>query len=205
MARSWCSAEDVALRVRGDVPAELLQEFADRATSLLYVLSGRRFNGESTVAATFQADSRGYAKLNAWAPVRNIVSAAVGGQAVAVALSPGGTLAVLPRGVARQMVTLTLEVGEDPPSSGRDAAAALAAEMLRGDPRYAEVVRGTEAEGDIRVSSRVTSIARQGVTYSFADPAALARQDMTGVYEVDLFLRAANPNGMRHQPKVVAP
>jgi hypothetical protein len=195
---SWCSSEDVAERVRGNVPAELLQEVADRATSLLFTLSGRRFKGVATVTATFQVDSRGYIKLNDWAPVRRILSPSVG-------LSPGGTYAVLPRSMAGGLVTMTIEFGEDPPASGRDAAAALAAHMLRADPRYLELVRDTEAQEDVLPASHITSITRQGVTYSFADRAALAREEQTGVYEVDLFLRAANPNGMRHQPKVVAP
>jgi hypothetical protein len=197
---SWCTADEVAARVRGNPPAELLQEFADRATSLLFVLSGRRYRGRAMVMAAFQVDSRGYVKMNAWVPVQQIVSSTV-----PINLLPGGTTAVVSPRLAYTVVSLTFEYGEDPPASGRDAAAALAAEMLRGDSRYADLVRGTPAEADIRPSSRITSIARQGVTYSFADPGALARENLTGVYETDLFLRAANPTGMRHQPKVVAP
>ena len=211
---SWCSSEDVAARVRGTVPAELLQEVADRATGLLFVLSGRRFQGEKTVTASFEVDSRGYVRLNPWAPVRRIVSSSV-----PVSLSPGGTYAATSRSsgtslygpqgwgasLGSSIVTMTIEYGDNPPSSGRDAAAALAAHMLRADPRYAEHVKGTPAEDDILPASHITSITRQNVTYSFADRAALAREEQTGVYEVDLFLRAANPTGMRHQPKVVAP
>jgi hypothetical protein len=128
---SWCSADEVSARVNGNPPAELLQEFADRATSLLYTLSGRRFQG-------------------------------------------------------RKMVTIEAQVGPR-------------------DSRYAELVKGTPAQEDVLPPAHITSIARQGVTYSYADRAALAREDQTGVYEVDLFLRAVNPTGMRHQPKVVAP
>ncbi len=123
---SWCSSEDVALRVRGDVPAELLQEVADRATSLLYTLSGRRFQGRKTVTAQFEVDSRGYIKLNAWAPVIKIVAAST-----PAALSPGGTYASVGRrggwslygpqgwgaGLGSAVVTMTIEYGEDPPAS----------------------------------------------------------------------------------------
>ncbi len=211
---SWCSSEDVAVRVRGNVPAELLQEVADRATGLLFVLSGRRFQGRKTVTARFEVDSRGYVKLNPWAPVRKIVSSST-----PAALSPGGTYASVggggglslygPQGwgagLGSAVVTMTIEYGDDPPSSGRDAAAALAAHMLRADPRYAEMVEGTDAEDDVLPASHITSITRANVTYAYADRAALARSNQTGVYEVDLFLHAANPTGMRHQPKVVAP
>jgi hypothetical protein len=210
---SWCSSEDVAVRVRGNVPAELLQEVADGATSLLYTMSGRRYQGRKIVTAGFEIDSRGYVKLNAWAPVTKIVASDKPAQ-----LSPGGTYAALggrwgyslygPQGWAggpAGVVTMTIEYGEDPPASGRNAAAALAAHMLRADPRYAEMVMGTDAQEDILPASHITSITRANVTYSFADRAALARNQQTGVYEVDLFLNAANPTGMRHQPKVVAP
>ncbi len=210
---SWCSSEDVASRVRGNVPAELLQEVADAATSLLYTLSGRRFQGRKTVTASFEIDSRGYAKLNPWVPVRKIVSSSKPAQ-----LSPGGTYAAFGGGGGYSLygpqgwgggpggvVTMTIEYGEDPPASGRNAAAALASHMLRADPRYRELVEGTEAQEDVLPASHITSITRAGVTYSYADRAALARNEQTGVYEVDLFLRAANPTGMRHQPKVVAP
>jgi len=197
---SWCSADEVGSRVRGNPPAELLQEVADRATSLLYTLSGRRYRGRQVVTAGFQVDVRGYIKMNDWVPVQNIIESDV-----PVSLSPGGTTAMVARGLAGTIVVMTFEFGEDPPASGRDAAAALAAHMLRADPRYAELVEGTPAQEDVLPASHITSITRQGVAYSFADRAALARENQTGVYEVDLFLRAANPTGMRHQPKVVAP
>jgi hypothetical protein len=211
---SWCSSEDVAERVRGNVPAELLQEVADGATSLLYTMSGRRYQGRKTVTAGFEVDSRGYVRLNSWAPVTKIVSSST-----PAALSPGGTYAAVGTGGGRSLygpqgwggglvgavVTMTIEYGEDPPASGQIAAAALAANMLRADPRYAELVRGTDAEDDILPASHITSITRANVTFNYADRAALARNQQTGVYEVDLFLQAANPTGMRHQPKVVAP
>lgn len=198
---SWCSTDEVGARVQGNPPAELLQEVADRATSLLYVFSGRRFKGVGRVTIGAEVDSRGYVKLNPWVPVRSVISP----DGLAVGLTPGGSTAVLDRLLARQVVMLTIEHGEDPPVSGRNAAAALAAQMLRSDPRYAELVKGTSAEDDILPASNITSISRAGVTYSYVDRATLARGNQTGVYEVDLFLQAANPTGMRHQPKVVAP
>jgi hypothetical protein len=196
---SWCTAAEVDARVQGTPPTPLLTEFAEQATSILYVLSGRRFGGEATVVSTHEIDRRGYVKLTDWAPVRDVTTATIDGAEVAYALSPAGTYVVFPPQYVRQVVVLTLEVGQNPPAAGRNAAAALAAEMLRGDPRY--VALGDYS--DTRPASRITSISRQGVSYSFADPGGLAEKNLTGVYEVDLFLRAANPNGMRHQPKVV--
>jgi hypothetical protein len=198
---SWCSADEVSARVNGNPPAELLQEFADRATSLLYTLSGRRFQGRKMVTIEAQVGPRGYVKLTPWVPVRSVISS----DYPTVGLTPAGTAAIVAPDMAGAIIPLTIEYGEDPPASGRDAAAALAAHMLRSDSRYAELVKGTPAQEDVLPPAHITSIARQGVTYSYADRAALAREDQTGVYEVDLFLRAVNPTGMRHQPKVVAP
>lgn len=197
---AWCTADEVGSRVLGKPSRGLLQEFADQATDILYVMSGRRFGGTSTVVATHQVDRRGYVKLAAWAPVQNVVSVTVDGIAVSsFALSPAGTYLVLPIDYRLQLVTLTLQVGQNPPPSGKDAAASLAAELLRADPRYSALGQFD----DIRPANRITSISRQGVSYSFADPRRLAEAGMTGVYEVDLFIRAVNPKGVRYQPKVV--
>jgi hypothetical protein len=200
---SWCSAADVKARVQGTPSDALAQEFADQATSLLYTLSGRRFGGEATVVSVHEIDSRGYVKLTMWVPVRAITEALIDDVVVPVALSPGGTYAVFDLQYARQIATMTLEIGQNPPASGKDAAAALAAELLRADSRYTTTGVAGAKPGDTYATPRPISIARQGVTYSYADPATLTEKNLTGVYEVDLFLRAANPDGMRHQPKVV--
>lgn len=194
----WCSNDEVNALVLGTPPAELLTEYAAHATSVLYSWSGRRYAGESTVITSFEIDRRGYARLTPWLPVRGVVAATIGGSPVAFNLSPAGTYVEFSPSLRGQIVDLTLEVGQNPPPMGRSAAAALAAEMLRGDPRYEAL-----GAGDSRPASRLTTITRQGVTMTFADPAALMRNGLTGVYAVDLFLQAVNPTGARFQPKVI--
>lgn len=196
----WCTEAEVNNLVSGDPSVELLREYAAHATSYLYTQSGRRFAGEATVISNFEIDRRGYVRLTAWLPVRDVVSATIGGVSVPFNLSPAGTYVEFPLSYRRRIVELTLEVGQNPPPIGRSAAAALAAEMLRGDPRYAAL-----NAGDARPDARLTSITRQGVTMEFVDPEALFRTGMTGVYSVDLFLRATNPTGARYQPKVITP
>lgn len=196
----WCTEAEVNNLVQGDPPVDLLREYAAHATSYLYTQSGRRFAGEATVISSFEIDRRGYVRLTAWLPVRDVVSATVGGTPIPYNLSPAGTYVEFPLSYRGRIVELTLEVGQNPPPIGRSAAAALAAEMLRGDPRYA-----TLNAGDARPDARLTSITRQGVTMEFVDPSALHSSGMTGVYSVDLFLRAINPTGARYQAKVITP
>lgn len=196
---SWCTANDVIARVEANPPVDLAQEYADFATSILYDMSGRRFIGSATVVVTMQVDRRGYVKLNDWQPVTSITSVTVNGVAVTAALSPGGTRLVFDETYAYQMADITLVTGQAPPASASTATAALAADLLRGDPRYTNLTGAT----DTRQQSRVRSVSRQGVTYSFVDPITLQEKGMTGIQDVDLFLQAVNPNGMRYQPKVV--
>lgn len=201
---SWCSAADVKALVKGSPTTALCQEFADEASALLFIFSGRKFAGRSAVAVSYQVDRRGYVRLNEWAPVHAITAAVdADGAPVSVGLSPGGTYAIVATSYSGRGVTLTLDVGADPPTMGKRAAAALAADMLREDPRYTTTGPGGGEPEDIRVSTRITSIARQGVTFSFADIGDLAKNGLTGIYEVDMFLRAVNPGQLRHQPKVV--
>lgn len=200
---AWCSASDVKARLKGDPSDALAQEYADQATSLLYEMTGRKYATETNVTVTYQIDRRGYVKLTAWAPVREIVSATIDTVPVTAVLSPGGTYAVFPYEYSYYVVVMVIAVGQNPPIAGKTAAAALAAEMLRSDSRYATSGAGGSAPDDLIKTPRPTAITRQGVTYTFSDPATLSEQKLTGVYEVDLFLRSANPNGLRNQPKVV--
>jgi hypothetical protein len=196
----WCTEAEVNNLVKGNPPLELLREYAAHATSTLYSWSGRRYSGEATVQARFEIDRRGYVRLTAWLPVRDVTSATVDGTAIPFNLSPAGTYVEFSPLLRGKIVVLTLAVGQNPPPMGRSAAAALAAEMLRSDPRYEAL-----GAGDTRPAARLTSITRQGVTMTFADPADLMRNGMTGVYAVDLFLQAVNPTGARFQPKVITP
>jgi hypothetical protein len=119
---------------------------------------------------------------------------------LAFSLSPAGTFVTVDRINRMQVATLTLLTGQDPPLEGRRAAAYLAADMLRSSPEYA--LLGAD---DIKPDSRLLSIARQGVTYTYSDLSKVLDRGRTGIWVVDLFLQSSNPNNMRYQPKVVLP
>lgn len=80
-------------------------------------------------------------------------------------------------------VEITYSYGTPPPVAGKMAARTLARE-------FAKLWAGDE---DCALPRRVTSISRQGVSYTLLDSQDFIDDIKTGVYEVDLFLKTANP------------
>lgn len=80
-------------------------------------------------------------------------------------------------------VEITYSYGTPPPVAGKMAARTLARE-------FAKLWAGDE---DCALPRRVTSISRQGVSYTLLDSQDFIDEIKTGVYEVDLFLKTANP------------
>lgn len=80
------------------------------------------------------------------------------------------------------------------PPGGRLAALKLATEMLN----YG---RGGECE----LPARVTAVTRQGISWTLLDPQDFLKDGRTGIYTIDLFLRAANPAGALAPAKVFSP
>lgn len=86
--------------------------------------------------------------------------------------------------------------GEDPPPAGVRAAAVLACELAMAcDPDTAE---------QCRLPKRVTSITREGVTMVLS-PSDFLTDGKTGLWEVDLFLAAANPAKVQQRAQVWTP
>jgi hypothetical protein len=85
--------------------------------------------------------------------------------------------------------------GQDPPQSGIDAALILAAEF------YRSATPGLNCQ----LPQRVTSITRQGVSFAILDPQTFLQNGRTGIYQVDMFLRAYNPAGQIRRPMVWSP
>lgn len=209
--QSWCAPVDVENLVQAAPEVSMLEDYAAQATSLLYILSGRRYPGLTSVVTSHQVSARGYVALSAWQPVRAVTEVVItdlpqdigdsvdGGVSVPYSLSPAGAFLIVSLQYRYRIATISLDVGQDPPPQARKAAAHLAANLLRGDPEYSEITGATDA----RRALDITSIARQGVTYTFSDITKSLAQDLTGIYEVDLFLRAYNPTNARYQTKVV--
>jgi hypothetical protein len=52
---------------------------------------------------------------------------------------------------------------------------------------------------------RVTSVARQGVSYTILDQQDFIQEMRTGMYVIDLFIKTVNPDGARRKSKVFSP
>ena len=92
-------------------------------------------------------------------------------------------------------VEVTYTYGTPPPSAGRAAARILATEL----------VKLFENDDTCALPQRVTSVARQGVTYTVLDNQDFIDELKTGIYAVDLFLRTANPDKARARARVFSP
>ena len=89
-------------------------------------------------------------------------------------------------------VEVTYSYGVEPPALGKMAARTLAIEFSKlwsGDDTCA-------------LPQRVTSISRQGVSYTLLDSQDFIDEMRTGLYAIDLFLKTVNPDKARAKAKV---
>lgn len=89
---------------------------------------------------------------------------------------------------------VTYTYGVAVPVAGRRAARKLASEL----------VAGWEGK-DCDLPDRVTNVSRQGISFTVIDPQDFLDDGRTGLYEVDLFLRAVNPDKARKPARVFSP
>jgi hypothetical protein len=92
-------------------------------------------------------------------------------------------------------VEVTYTYGTPPPSAGKAAARILATEL----------VKLYENDDTCALPQRVTTVARQGVTYTVLDNQSFVDELKTGIYAVDLFLKTANPDKARARSRVFSP
>jgi hypothetical protein len=92
-------------------------------------------------------------------------------------------------------VEVTYTYGSPPPTAGKAAARILATEL----------VKLYEGDDSCALPQRVTSVARQGVTYTILDNQSFIDELRTGIYAVDLFLKTANPDRARARSRVFSP
>lgn len=90
---------------------------------------------------------------------------------------------------------VTYTYGVPAPVAGRRAARQLAREL----------VKGWSGDASCMLPDRVQNINRQGISIAVMDPQDFLNEGRTGVYEVDLFLRAANPDKARKPARVFSP
>lgn len=90
---------------------------------------------------------------------------------------------------------ITYSYGTYPPTMGKMAARTLALE-------FAKLWSGAD---DCALPERVTSISRQGVTYTVLDSQDFIDDLRTGIYSVDMFLKSTNPDRARAKARVFSP
>lgn len=92
-------------------------------------------------------------------------------------------------------IEVTYTYGTPVPFAGKMAAKLLAIELVKmyeGDPECA-------------LPQRVTSVSRQGVSYTILDSQDFIEEGRTGIYAIDLFLKSANPDRAKARAKVFSP
>lgn len=92
-------------------------------------------------------------------------------------------------------IEVTYTYGTEPPAMGKMAARTLAME-------FAKLWNGDD---DCALPQRVTSISRQGVSYTLLDSQDFIEELRTGIYAVDLFLKAVNPDKAKNKARVFTP
>lgn len=92
-------------------------------------------------------------------------------------------------------VEITYTYGTPPPLAGKNAARMLATELIK---LY-------ENDDSCALPQRVTSVSRQGVSYTILDNQDFIAEGRTGLYAVDLFLKTANPDNARARARVFTP
>jgi hypothetical protein len=93
------------------------------------------------------------------------------------------------------LTEVTYQFGIAPPSGGRDAAVAWAVQIA---------MDWFGVEG-CELPTRTTSVTRQNVTIEMASSAEILREGGTGVYLVDVWLRAVNPDSRPQRAGVWSP
>lgn len=92
-------------------------------------------------------------------------------------------------------VEVTYTFGTTPPVLGKMAARRIAQEFIK----------LWEGDETCALPDRVTSVTRQGVSYTILDSQDFIQEMRLGIYEVDLFLKAVNPNKAQRRSKVFSP
>lgn len=92
-------------------------------------------------------------------------------------------------------VEVTYTYGTPPPTAGKAAARVLAVEL----------VKLYEGDDTCALPQRVTSVTRQGVTYTILDNQSFIDEMKTGIYTIDLFLKTVNPDKAKARARVFSP
>lgn len=232
ICRPWAQVSQLPEQ-RPKLDTDAWERLLWQASELLYALSARQYSGgcESRVALTTRPDGHAgwtwpwdtvvadvpggalsgtlLGRLTGGAgwsvvalpdpPVTEVVAVSLNGQPIRVTTDP--TTGHMWRADHRSWrhgddLQVTYRHGLAPPIGGVEAALVLAVELGK-----AKV-----SDASCRLPKRVQTITREGVTVGFQDN-TLAGLDAgrTGIWEVDVWLRAENPHAMARRPRVIVP
>lgn len=90
---------------------------------------------------------------------------------------------------------VTYSYGTPVPAVGKMAARTLAIEFIK----------LWSGDDDCALPQRVTSVTRQGISYTILDQQEFIDELRTGLYVIDLFLKTTNPDNARRKSKVFSP
>lgn len=197
MAKLWLTPEDT-ISPMGAQTEEAIQT----ASLVLYKLTGEKYPGISTstdaitsVAASYKVRELPLRQK----PVLSVQTVLVNGEYLEpTEYSLRNNAYLVRRGGVQWSLNSTNEIlvtythGTRPPRAGKSAAIRLANELIlwyAGDPQCA-------------LPERITSVARQGISYTILDPQDFIKQGRTGIYAVDSFISAVNPDGQRKKPAI---
>lgn len=92
-------------------------------------------------------------------------------------------------------IEVTYTYGTPPPTAGKAAARLFATEL----------VKLYEGDDTCALPQRVTSVSRQGVSYTILDNQSFIDEMKTGIYTIDLFLKTVNPDKAKARARVFSP
>jgi hypothetical protein len=92
-------------------------------------------------------------------------------------------------------IEITYSYGTEPPTLGKLAARTLAFEFCK----------LWNNDDDCQLPQRITSVSRQGVSYTILDSQEFIDDLRTGLYVVDMFLKSVNPDKARAKARVFTP
>lgn len=229
LCSSWITdPADLCAPCSGDDGQDIIDRFGLVASLVLYGLTGRQYGGVCTDTISpnldvcwcgqWVEDGNGNPRpLLGWPdgwdgssiflphrPVRSVVEVSVGGETV----DPSTYRLVDRRRLVRCAgswpsqdacgdFTVTYEYGVGAPAGSAQMAGLYACEMWR----------ACNNDGDCRLPKRAQTIVQEGITTAvlLGDPIALLENGLTGLQEVDGWVKALNPNGIDRAGKVLAP
>ena len=226
MVKPWIVPDDL------DIPStEYDAEAIAAASQILFELSGRRYGGVRNVRETYRQltprEARGlpipvlergrvynvdgtclncgcsHAIKLRGTPVIDIISVSEGSTVIPV-LSPrvldfswltmDPSIANSCWGTCKD-ITVVYTYGTAPPPLGKMAARELAKQFI---------LYATDSD-ECKIPERVTSVSREGVSWTLLDPQDFLEDGRTGIYAVDMFLKTVNPERRRMRARVFTP